>query len=283
LRPAMTLMTAALFDGDYKRAFPAAMAIEVFHNFSLVHDDIMDEAPLRRGKETVHKKWDLNTGILSGDAMLISSYTYLEHYGGNNFKSMVALFSQTAIEVCEGQQYDMDFEERDDVSLAEYLKMIEYKTAVLVAAAIKMGAMVAEAAPLEQQMLYEYGRNLGIAFQLQDDYLDAFGNPENFGKQIGGDIIENKKTFLYLKTKELCNREELKELNHLFSIKPADPATKIRIVKALFESSGAAEESKKAIECYTMKAFEHLEKLRLGGEKKAIFRAFGEQLINREF
>lgn len=282
IRPALTLMTTSLFDRDYKAALSAAMAIEVFHNFSLVHDDIMDQAPLRRGQETVHKKWDINTGILSGDAMLISSYQLLEHYGGKNFKNMVQLFSKTAIEVCEGQQYDMDFEIRDDVTLAEYLKMIEFKTAVLLAAAIKMGAMVAEASDEDQDLLYEFGRNLGIAFQLQDDYLDAFGNPETFGKQNGGDIIENKKTFLYLKTKELCNSDELKELDHLFSIKPADPTAKIKIVKDLFESSGAAKESKQAIADYTQRAFELLDKLAISEEKKLNLRNFGEHLIHRE-
>jgi len=283
LRPALTLMTTALFDKDYKEAFSAAMAIEVFHNFSLVHDDIMDKAPIRRGRETIHKKWDINTGILSGDAMLITAYRYLENYSGKNFKSMVQLFSKSAIEVCEGQQYDMDFETRDDVTIAEYLKMIEFKTAVLLAAAIKMGALVAEAPLAEQDMLYEFGRNLGIAFQLQDDYLDAFGNPESFGKQNGGDIIENKKTFLYLKTKELCNSEELKELDHLFSLKPADPTTKIRIVKELFETSGAAEESKMAIESYTRKAFDYLDNLPIDEGRKFVLRNFGEHLINREF
>ena len=283
LRPALTLMTTALFGKDFKTAFSAAMAIEIFHNFSLVHDDIMDEAPLRRGKETVHKKWDINTGILAGDAMLISAYKYLENYSGDSFKSMVQLFSQTAIEVCEGQQYDMDFETKDDVSIAEYVKMIEYKTAVLLATALKMGAMVAEVSLEQQNLLYEFGRNLGIAFQLQDDYLDAFGNPETFGKQNGGDIIENKKTFLFLKTKELCNNEELKELDHLFSIKPADPTAKIRIVKELFDTSGATAESKSAIEYYTQKAFEQLEKIGIDEEKKSIFRKFGEHLINREF
>ena len=283
LRPALTLMTTALFDKDYKAAFSAAMAIEIFHNFSLVHDDIMDKAPLRRGKETVHKKWDINTGILSGDAMLISAYKFLEHYDGNNFKKMVQLFTKTAIEVCEGQQYDMDFEIRDDVTLTEYLKMIEYKTAVLLAAAIKMGAMVAEAPSEDQELLYEFGRNIGIAFQLQDDYLDAFGDPANFGKQNGGDIIENKKTFLYLKTRELSDKGALKELEQLFSIKPADPSAKIKIVKELFESSGAAAQSKKAIAEYTQKAFEHLDKIKVEREKKQLFFSFGEELINRQF
>ena len=283
LRPALTLMSTALFGKDHRTALNAAMTIEIFHNFSLVHDDIMDEAPLRRGEQTVHKKWDVNTAILSGDAMLINSYRYLEHYNDNVFKMMVQLFSKTAIEVCEGQQYDMDFESREEVSIDQYIKMIEYKTAVLLAAALKMGAIVAGASLSDQDLLYEFGRNLGIAFQLQDDYLDAFGNPETFGKQNGGDIIENKKTFLYLKAKELCGPEAQKELEHLFSIKPADPGAKIRIVKELFEGSGAAEFSKEEISRYTQKAFEHLNELNVPEDKKEVFRKFGEDLIRREF
>ena len=282
LRPALTLMSAALFESDYKDAFGAAMAIEVFHNFSLVHDDIMDEAPLRRGKETIHIKWDINTGILSGDAMLISAYRYLEDYDGPIFKKTTQLFSKTALEVCEGQQYDMDFESREDVTIAEYLKMIEFKTAVLLGAAMKMGAIIAGASSKDQELIYNFGKNLGIAFQLQDDYLDAFGNPNTFGKQNGGDIKENKKTFLYLKTKELCSARELQELEHLFSIKPTDPTSKIRIVKELFENSGAADYSKKKIMLFTEKAFNQLDELQLENNKKDVLRKMANDLMNRQ-
>ena len=196
LRPVLTLMTADIFDADYKKALDAALSVEIFHNFSLVHDDIMDDAPLRRGQQTVHEKWDLNTGILSGDAMLIMAYQLFENYEPKTFQDLAKLFSKTALEVCEGQQYDVDFETRDDVTIPEYLKMIEYKTAVLVGAAMKMGAIVANASKSDQEDIYSFGRLLGIAFQLQDDYLDAFGDPKTFGKQVGGDIIENKKTYL---------------------------------------------------------------------------------------
>src|SRR5690606_16859238 len=195
-------MTAEIFDCDHKKALNAALSIEVFHNFSLVHDDIMDDAPLRRGEETVHEKWDLNTGILSGDAMLIMAYQLFENYSPDIFQALARLFSKTALEVCEGQQFDVDFEIRDNVTIPEYLKMIEYKTAVLVGAAMKMGAIVAQAKEEDQDIIYEFGKNLGIAFQLQDDYLDVFGDPKTFGKQVGGDIIENKKTYLYLKAVE---------------------------------------------------------------------------------
>ena len=202
LRPVLVLMSAEIFEADYKNALDAALAIEIFHNFSLVHDDIMDDAPLRRGKETVHERWDINTGILSGDAMLINAYQLFENYQSEIFQELAKLFSKTAMQVCEGQQYDIDFESRDDVSIEDYLKMIEYKTAVLVGASLQMGAIVANTSEANKQSVYEFGRLLGIAFQLQDDYLDAFGDPETFGKQSGGDIIENKKTFLYLKSLE---------------------------------------------------------------------------------
>ena len=192
-------MTTDCFEGDTNSALDAALAVEVFHNFSLIHDDIMDAAPLRRGHQTVHEKWDLNTGILSGDAMLIMAYQLFENYPPDVFQNLAILFSETALEVCEGQQYDIDFETRHDVSIVEYLKMIEYKTAVLVGAAMKMGAIIAGASEEDQNRSYEFGRNLGIAFQLQDDYLDAFGNPETFGKQVGGDIIENKKNLFIFK------------------------------------------------------------------------------------
>jgi len=282
LRPILVLMAAELYGTDHKKALDAALAIEVFHNFSLVHDDIMDDAPLRRGKETVHEKWDINTGILSGDAMLISAYQLFENYEGELFRHLAQLFSTTAIQVCEGQQYDIDFETRDDVTLAEYLKMIEYKTAVLVAAALKMGAMIANAQADQQAQLYEFGRNLGIAFQLQDDYLDAFGNPETFGKQVGGDIIENKKTYLYLKALELGSETQQKELKDMFSIQPNDPAEKIAQIKKIFLDSQAAAETTKAIETYTVKAFNVLEKLNVDASKKEILREFGENLMRRK-
>jgi geranylgeranyl diphosphate synthase type II len=281
LRPVLTLLTTALFDGDYKKALDAALAIEVFHNFSLVHDDIMDDAPLRRGKTTVHEKWDINTGILSGDAMLINSYQYFESYSKEEFKKLVQLFSKTAIEVCEGQQYDVDFETRDDVTIAEYLKMIEYKTAVLVASAMKMGAIIANTSEENQNFIYEFGRNLGIAFQLQDDYLDAFGDPKTFGKQIGGDIIENKKTFLYLRALELCSSSEKETLLHLYSIEPTDPTDKIVAVKTVFEQSGSVVATKKKIENYTLKAFDCLTQINLPEERKGVLKAFGENLMKR--
>lgn len=282
LRPTLTLMTSELFNGNYEDALNAALSIEVFHNFSLIHDDIMDAAPLRRGKETVHERWDVNTGILSGDAMLIMAYQLFENYDAKTFRDLAKLFSKTALEVCEGQQYDMDFESRDDVTIPEYLQMIEYKTAVLLGAAMKMGAIVANASEENQNKIYEFGKNLGIAFQLQDDYLDAFGNPETFGKQVGGDIIENKKTFLYLKALEFSSEDDRLQLEHLLGINPSDATEKIQTIKQLFVSSGSAVATQKEIENYTNKAFSILETLSLSNDKKEVLKQFGKELMNRK-
>jgi geranylgeranyl diphosphate synthase type II len=281
MRPILTLMSAEVFDADYEKALPAALAVEVFHNFSLVHDDIMDAAPLRRGNVTVHEKWDINTGILSGDAMLILAYQYFEEYEPIIFRALAKLFSKTALEVCEGQQWDVDFESRSDVTIPEYLKMIECKTAVLVAAAMKMGAIIAKTSDENADLIYDFGLNLGLAFQLQDDYLDAFGNPETFGKQVGGDIIENKKTYLYLKAMEFASPNEKEELVHLFSIHPEDNSDKINSVKQIFHSSGAAQATQKAIEDFTLKAFETLDKMNVSLDKKAMLTNFGENLMKR--
>ena len=281
MRPILTLMATEVFDVDCKKALAAATAIEVFHNFSLVHDDIMDDAPLRRGNETVHEKWNINTGILSGDAMLILAYQHFEEYEPKIFRELAKLFSKTALEVCEGQQYDVDFETRDDVTIPEYLKMIEYKTAVLVAAAMKMGAIVAETTSENAELIYDFGLNLGLAFQLQDDYLDAFGDPETFGKQVGGDIIENKKTYLYLKAIAFSDENQKSQLMHLFSIHPSDNVDKITSVKEIFNASGASGATQQAIQDYTLKAFETLEKMNISSDKKNMLHTFGENLMNR--
>lgn len=282
LRPVLVLLTAEIFDTNYAKAMDAALAVEVFHNFSLVHDDIMDNAPKRRGKLTVHEKWDINTGILSGDAMLINAYQLFENYEVAIFKSLAKLFSKTALEVCEGQQYDVDFETRDDVSLPEYLKMIEYKTAVLVGAAMQMGAIVADAPKTCQDDMYAFGLNLGIAFQLQDDFLDVYGDPKTFGKQVGGDIISNKKTYLFIKAMESGNESDKKALLDLYSIQPNETESKVNAVKAIFTETGAAKATQNAIEGYTNQAFTILDSLDITKEKKAILRSFGEGLMRRK-
>ena len=282
LRPILTLMTADMFGAKAEEALNAALCVEVFHNFSLIHDDIMDDAPLRRGKPTVHEKWNLNTGILSGDAMLILSYQLLEHYSGSTYKNLNSLFTKTALEVCEGQQYDIDFETRNDVTINEYINMITYKTSVLVAAAMKMGAIIAETSMQDQELIYEFGKNLGIAFQIQDDYLDAFGDPETFGKQVGGDIIENKKTYLYLKAFENGTIQMREELFKWFNEPVINSEEKVEKVKELFELSGAVQDTKNAIAAYTNKAFDCLDNLSLSLTNKTALKQFGEQLMQRK-
>lgn len=281
LRPVLTLISTEVFDVDCNKALAAATAVEVFHNFSLIHDDIMDAAPLRRGNETVHEKWNVNTAILSGDAMLILAYQYFEEYEPAIFQQLATLFSKTALEVCEGQQYDVDFETRDDVTIPEYLKMIEYKTAVLVAAAMKMGAIVAKTSLENASDIYNFGLNLGLAFQLQDDYLDAFGNPKTFGKQVGGDIIENKKTYLYLKAIEFASTSQKDQLQHLFSIQTSNSSDKINLVKEIFNETGASKATQEAIQNFTFIAFEILQKMNIGADKKAVLKSFGEKLMSR--
>ena len=282
MRPVLTLMSAEIFDSNYQKALPAALAVEVFHNFSLIHDDIMDDAPLRRGNVTVHEKWNTNTAILSGDAMLILAYQYFEKYYTDVFRDLAKLFSKTALEVCEGQQWDVDFETRNDVSISDYLKMIEYKTAVLVGAAMKMGAIVAETTTENSELIYNFGLNLGLAFQLQDDYLDAFGDPETFGKQVGGDIIENKKTYLYLKAMEFSDAHQKEQLQHLFSIQPNDNLDKIETIKDIFTKTGAAKATQDCIQEYTLKAFATLQKISIDNEKKEKLQSFGENLMGRK-
>jgi len=281
LRPILTLMTCDFFKTDYKRALPAALAIELFHNFSLIHDDIMDQAPMRRGMETVHHKWDLNTGILSGDAMLILAYQLFEVYNSSMFQDLAKLFSKTALQVCEGQRYDVDFETRNNVTIPDYIKMIDYKTAVLLGAAVKMGAIVAEASDECKENSYEFGRNLGIAFQLQDDYLDAFGDSESFGKQIGGDIIANKKTFLYLVTLQKSSKSETDELIKLFSETPKDPKNKIKTVLSIYKNAGAVESTINEIEKYTNKANTILQEINISEDDKKTLGTFGKELMNR--
>lgn len=282
LRPILALLSADAFGIDYRKAFDVALAIEVFHNFTLIHDDIMDDAPLRRGKVTVHEKWDINTGILSGDAMLILAYQYLESYDAPVFKKLTQLFSKTGVEVCEGQQLDIDFETRTDVSLEEYMYMIKLKTSVLVGSALQMGAIIAEVSDEQSSKIYDFGLNLGIAFQLQDDYLDAFGDPEIFGKQVGGDIIENKKTYLYLLTLDTLKGKEKEKFEELFSMQSADVQVKIYTAKQMFTSTGAVDKIKILIQDYTAKSFEILESIDIPTAKKDMLKNFGKNLMKRE-
>lgn len=280
LRPILTLLACNLFGKDAKYALSASLAIEVFHNFTLVHDDIMDQANLRRGKETVHAKWNENTGILSGDAMLIISNQLLEKYEGEVYKKLTSLFNKTALEVCEGQQYDIDFETRNNVNLSEYIKMITYKTAVLVACSLKMGAIIANAIPKDIEYIYDFGLNLGVAFQLQDDYLDTFGNEKTFGKKIGGDILENKKTYLFISLHKLASKHDANLLVELYS-NNEKTTEKIKLITDLFLKYKIEEIIKNEINNYTEKAFECLENTTLSTEKKELLRVLGNNLLNR--
>lgn len=280
LRPVLVLLSCDLFGTDYRKAMEAALCLEMFHNFTLIHDDIMDKADIRRGKQTVHKKWDVNTGILSGDALMILSYQRLENYEGEKYGSLMSLFNKVAIEVCEGQQLDVDFETETRVGLDDYFKMIGYKTAVLVGCALKMGAIIASADKNDQREIYEFGLHLGIAFQLLDDYLDTFGS-EDFGKRIGGDIVENKKTFLYIRTLELANEADAQSLLGLYSGE-INPETKVSEVKKLFQKYGVDHLLLEQIEKYTLSAFKNVERLSLDDEKKRVLIDFGRGLMQRK-
>lgn len=280
MRPVLTLLTCNIFDEDYQKALNASLAIEVFHNFTLLHDDIMDKAAIRRGKPTVHTKWNENTAILSGDAMLIMAYQCLESYSPKLFKKLTLILNKTALQVCEGQQYDIDFETQKTVSIKEYIKMIKLKTSVLVAAAMKMGAIIANATKKDAKAIYQYGLNLGIAFQLQDDYLDTFGNQEQFGKKIGGDILENKKTYLYLKALEVASPKDKEVLQKWYTSKNKYEE-KIKEVTTLFTKNNIPKLTKKQIQKYTQKAFTCLEKTTLSSEKKEKLIRFGNSLMNR--
>lgn len=235
IRPVLCLMGHELFDELSDETWQLATAVELFHNFTLIHDDIMDEAPLRRGLPTVHTTYGNNTALLAGDVMLIKAYEYLNRLTPAHLSPVLHLFNQTAREVCEGQQLDMDFEKRQDVSLAEYLRMIQLKTSVLLAAALRMGALLGGATQRNQERLYEFGLKLGLAFQVQDDYLDAFGDPAKFGKQVGGDILANKKTFLLIHALETADATQLSELNACMQDNPSD---KVERVLDLFRRTG---------------------------------------------
>ena len=284
MRPVLVLMGCAIFDGNIKTALPIALAVEVFHNFTLVHDDIMDCAPLRRGITTVHTKFGINAGILSGDVMLIYAYKYISDLkiSPTTITFLLKAFNDAAVKVCEGQQWDMDFETRKNVSEKEYIKMIGYKTAALVGVALQMGALASHAKPDAAQILYNFGYNVGVAFQIHDDILDSFGDPTTFGKKVGGDIAQNKKTLLVIETLALGTTEQKKELQKLMSVKNTIlEAEKIERVKALFIESGALEAVTKKRETYIVLAFENLQKLNISSDKKEYLKSWANDLMQR--
>ena len=285
VRPQLTLMATDIFGGNLKKSLPSALSVELFHNFTLMHDDIMDDAPLRRGQQTVHERWNINTGILAGDTMLVQAYQSLEAYPDELFGKLTRLLSQTAIQVCEGQQFDLDFETQSETTIEEYLEMIRLKTAVLVGCALKMGAYISVVDESESQKLYDFGVKLGMAFQIQDDFLDAFGDSETFGKQLGGDIIENKKTILYHKALSMASFKQKDQLREWFQAnkKFNNQVDKVLIVKKLFKETGAAEASQKLMQYYTKEAFNILDTLAINSKKKQLLIDFSNKLMQRKF
>lgn len=282
VRPILALISCELFDGDINEAIPSSLAVELFHNFSLIHDDIMDQAPLRRGKETVHKKWNENIAILSGDAMLVKAYECLSQSNTKHIPELLRLFNKTAIEVCEGQQLDMNFESKEQVSIEEYLKMISLKTAVLLGCSLEMGAIVANASEEDKIHIYEFGRLLGISFQLKDDILDAFGEADKVGKQTGGDILADKKTYMLLKALELSSEKQKSELRKWQGIRNDNPENKIKSVLKIFEELEIRKISEDEASRFYQDALLHLNKLNVSENHKYKLREFAEWLLNRE-
>ena len=280
IRPYLVLMSTSTFGKDPKLSLNAALSVECFHNFTLMHDDIMDSAALRRGNETVHLKWDTNQSILSGDALLIYSYKLLEDYSPNIFKKLNNVLNTTALQVCEGQQFDMDFEKNPNVTFDSYINMIKLKTAVLVGASLQMGAIIAEANPNDLIKIYDFGVNLGIAFQLQDDYLDTFGEQSLVGKSIGGDIIENKKTALYHLSLANANNEQSKTLKSLYN--GNNSIDKVFKVTQIFKDTKADLDNLKLVEHFTNLALNSLNELSISSVKKEELIDFSHSLLNRQ-
>jgi geranylgeranyl diphosphate synthase type II len=282
VRPATLLMVADMFGAEKQDAYNAALGIEIFHNFTLVHDDIMDEAPLRRGKDTVYKKWNRDIAILSGDVMFVKAIDYfLKLQSAQKLADVLRVFNKTAAEVCDGQQMDMNFETQKEVSIEDYLQMIELKTAVLLAAGLKIGAMIGNASTDDAHHIYEFGRNIGIAFQLQDDYLDAFADPKTFGKRVGGDIITNKKTYLLLEAMNLANDAQKVELNLCLNGSFGEDE-KIRRVKEVYNQLNIPELSQQKMKTYYDLSMESLSKVKVSHELKQPLVDLAKELMNRD-
>lgn len=279
IRPVMCLMANEMFNEIEEDAYKVAIAIELFHNFTLVHDDIMDRAPLRRGMETVHKKYGESTALLAGDVMLIAAYEYLNKISTEHLHRILKLFNSTAKKVCEGQQLDMDFEKMPDVDLEDYVKMIGLKTSVLLGGSLQMGALLGGAGLGNQQHIYEFGKNLGIAFQLQDDYLDAFGNPEKFGKKPGGDIMANKKTFLLIQAMKTATPQQQKELQQLLS---EEGESKIQPILEIYKSCNLDEWANELKQKYFSIAMNHLEEIAVISTRKKPLELLAENLMDRD-
>lgn len=281
MRPIMVLMACELFDGNLDDAIKPALAIEFFHNFTLIHDDIMDEAPLRRNKATIHTLYGLNVGILSGDNLLFKAYQFFLDLEPILFKKCLKIFTDTGIVICEGQQYDVNFESMSNVSHDDYIKMITYKTGSLSAASLQIGALIAGASDEDAESIYNFGKHIGIAFQIMDDYLDVYGDQEAVGKKHAGDIYENKKTILYLTALEHANDEERAELDYWYS-KKTDNVDKIYGVEKIFRRTKVEEKVLRLVHQHSETALEYLEKIKVAPEKKQALLELAEYLLKRE-
>ncbi|MFA8433843.1 MAG: polyprenyl synthetase family protein [Marinifilaceae bacterium] len=281
IRPIMVLMGADLYSKNLEDVILPALGIEIFHNFTLLHDDVMDNAPMRRNRATVHEKWNSNVAILSGDAMSIKAYQYIVSCNERYLRPVLDVFNQTALEVCEGQQYDMEFESRDDVAVEEYLEMIRLKTAVLLGGSLKMGAVMGDASDRDADLLYQFGVNLGMAFQLQDDLLDVYGNEKEFGKKIGGDIVANKKTYLLIKALELANGDLLDQLKEQLEAKEFDRDEKIKVVKGIYNQLQVKELSQELIDRYIARSIDCLDQVKVEDSRKQVLRDLVDRMLNR--
>ncbi|MFO8087936.1 MAG: polyprenyl synthetase family protein [Bacteroidales bacterium] len=282
LRPVITLMGCDLFNGSLSKALPAAIGMEIFHNFTLLHDDIMDKSPMRRGKPSVYKQWGTNTAILAGDTMFVHAYEQIVKTNTPHFKKVLAIFNQIARGVCEGQQYDMDFETSSQVSISDYIRMIRMKTAILIAGSLKIGAVIANAPEQDQERIYQFGEALGIAFQLQDDYLDAFGDEDLVGKKIGNDIVTNKKTYLYLKAMEMAGKNTKETLEQTY-MSHDDPENKVRLVKKIYIQLKVDEFAKEEMNRHFHLANQNLEAIDMPEENKNNLRDFAKMLKTRDY
>jgi geranylgeranyl diphosphate synthase type II len=282
MRPVLVLVSTELFGANVLKALDAAIGIELFHNFTLMHDDIMDKAPLRRGNPTVHVKWNESAAILSGDVMFVEAYKLMIKVEDSILRKVLDIFSDTASGVCQGQQADMNFEKRDQVSLDEYIEMIRLKTAVLLAGSMQIGALIGGAEKEQAELLYEFGENLGLAFQLQDDILDVYGDPEKFGKQVGGDILADKKTFLLIKARELATGKTASELEKWLNNSDVLPENKVNAITRIYNSIGVRKLAEAEMESYVVKALNALDKVAVDNSRKELLRGFAEQLLIRE-
>ena len=283
IRPTLMLLAYNLYKEDPERILSSAVALETYHNYTLLHDDLMDNASMRRGQPTVHKKWDANTAILSGDSMLVLAYERMAKCPVEKLKPVLDLFTETALEIGEGQQYDMDFETRNDVREEEYIEMIRLKTSVLLACATKMGAILANAPQEDADNLYKFGEQMGLAFQLQDDYLDVYGDPEVFGKAIGGDILCNKKTYMLINAFNLANDEQRKRLQQWVKAENPDPRQKIEAVTQIYNEIGISQLAEQKIKHYFNESRKYLEAINLPKERKLELEAYTDKMMKRNY